>query len=211
MSKFKVQVKLQGYEVKLGSIEFTVEGEKEDAQKISQEIEKQLGGMIHGPNVLAPTAITSGNGNSNQRLLEGQVGGDSNEAEKRKRARKPGKPGGTKISADDLNLSHDPEKFGSPQQEWTQAQKAVWFLHVVGEQAHVTQQTSYSVTKNFNRYFKSSGQLNSANVMRGLEKERSKNPATVNANMSDGTARYFLTTAGKALAGKLATGEAVTD
>ena len=47
MSKFKVQVKLRGYEVKLGSIEFSVEGEKENAQKISQEIERQLGGMIH--------------------------------------------------------------------------------------------------------------------------------------------------------------------
>jgi hypothetical protein len=76
MSKFKVNVKLSGYEVKLGSVEFSVEGEREDAQKISHEIEKQLSGMIHAPTVMTPTLITPSNGNSNQRALEGQLGGD---------------------------------------------------------------------------------------------------------------------------------------
>jgi hypothetical protein len=102
MSKFKVNVKLQGYEVKLGSIEFSVEGEKEDAQKISQEIERQLGGMIHGPAVIAPTSLKSGNGNSNQRVLEGQVSDDENGTDKatKGRSRKSGGSSGSRTPSE---------------------------------------------------------------------------------------------------------------
>lgn len=193
MSKFTIKVKLQGLEIE-------VEGTREDAPRIVSQLGKQIGGLLQ-----APAALASGNGSS---VLEGEVV-DDGAGKKARKTRKTGS--GTKLPADDLNLAHDPENYGAPQQDWTQAQKALWFLHIVSEQAHVKQQTSYSIAKNFNRYFKASGQINGGNVMKGLEKERLKTPATVNADMADGTAKYFLTTAGTALAGRLAKGEAVTD
>ena len=39
MSKFTVKVELQGYEVKLQGLKFSLEGTKEDAPKIAQQIE----------------------------------------------------------------------------------------------------------------------------------------------------------------------------
>ena len=192
MSKFSIKVKLQGLEIE-------VEGTKEDAPRIAQQIGKQFGGLLQ-----APATLASGNGAV---TVEGEVTNDGAEKKTRK-ARKAGS-GGTKTSADDLNFVHDPAQYGSPQQQWTQAQKAVWFLYIVGEQSEIKQQTAYSIAKNFNRLFKSSGQINGGNVMKGLEKERMKSPATVNADMTDGTAKYFLTLAGTNLAGKLAKGEAV--
>ena len=189
MSKFTIRVELQGLKIE-------VEGTKEDAPKLANQIGKQLGGLLQAPATLA-------NGSS---VIEGEVLDGNGTG---KKARKQRKAGGTKTPADDLNFTHDPENYGAPQQEWTQAQKAIWFLYVVGEQAHITQQTAYSIAKNFNRYFKASGQINAGNVLKGLEKERLKTPATVNADLTDGTAKYFLTTAGTTLASRLAKGETV--
>ncbi len=39
MSKFVVKLELQGYEVKLQGLKFSVEGTKEDAPRIAQQIE----------------------------------------------------------------------------------------------------------------------------------------------------------------------------
>lgn len=50
MSKFTIKLKLQG-------LEMEVEGTKEDAPRIAQQIAKQLGGLLQTPAVLA-----SGNG-----------------------------------------------------------------------------------------------------------------------------------------------------
>jgi hypothetical protein len=70
MSKFTVKVELQGYEVKLQGLKFSVEGTKEDAPRIAQQIEKQLSGMIHPPTVMAPAALASGNGHSGPTVIE---------------------------------------------------------------------------------------------------------------------------------------------
>jgi hypothetical protein len=168
--------------------------------------------MIHGPNVIAPTTITSGNGNSNQRLLEGQVGGDNNEAEKekRKRARKPGGSPGSRTPTESINLSHDSARYGSPEQGWTTVQKAIWFVHIVNQQANVPQMTANNITKNFNRYFRAAGAIHRGNVTKYLEAERVKGQnATVGADVAEGAAKYFLTQAGIALAEKLCKGEVV--
>jgi hypothetical protein len=206
MSKFKVNVKLSGYEVKLGLIEFSVEGEKEDAQKISHEIERQLGGMIHAP-TMTPHALTSGNGKPVPPVLDAvqvEAGG--------KRKMKKGGSGGSKTPAEDMNLVHDSAKFGTPQMAWTTVQKAIWFLYVVGEQVGVKEMTAWSLAKNFNKYFKASKTIDNGNVSKGLEKERVKGSnSTVGGNVVDGTTRYFLTTAGITMAEKLAKGEVVTE
>jgi|HubBroStandDraft_6_1064221.scaffolds.fasta_scaffold926921_1 hypothetical protein len=211
MSKFKVNVKLSGYEVKLGSVEFSVEGEREDAQKISHEIEKQLSGMIHAPTVMTPTLITPSNGNSNQRALEGQLGGDDDRvAGRTRKSRKAGGSSGSRTPTESINLSHDSATYGSPQQSWTTVQKAIWFLHVVNKQANVPQMTANNITKNFNKYFRAAGAVHRGNVTKYLEAERVKGQnATVGADMADGAAKYFLTQAGTAVAEKLCRGEVV--
>jgi hypothetical protein len=205
MSKFTVKVELQGYEVKLQGLKFSVEGTKEDAPKIAQQIEKQLSGMIQAPAILASPGLTSGNGSP---VIEGEVLNDDGTG-KKKRIRKSS-AGGTKTPADEINFVHDSSQYGSPLQGWTQVQKAIWFLYVVGKQTQITQLTGYSIAKNFNRLFKAAGQINNGNVTKGLDGQKLKGTnATVGSDMTDGTAKYFLTTTGIALAESLAKGEAV--
>ena len=203
MSKFKVNVKLQGYEVKLGSIEFSVEGEKDDAQRISHEIERQLGGMIHAP-TMTPNALTSGNGKPAPPVIDAA----EVEAAGTKRKTKKAGGGGSKAPTEDINFVHDSAKYGTPQMTWTTGQKAIWFIYIVSEQAKVSELTAYSIAKNFNKYFKASKMIGHGNVMTALEKEKLRGPnSTVGTNNSDGTAKYFLTQAGIASAQKLAKGE----
>src|SRR5258708_32521801 len=169
MSKFTIKVKLQGLEIE-------VEGTREDAPKIYQQIGKQVSGLLQSPAVLA-----SGNGSS---VLEGEVI-DDGAGKKTKKPRKTNS--GTRTPADDLSLPHDPEKYGTPQQAWTTAQKSIWFLYVVAKQTSVAQLTAYSIAKNFNRYFKAPGQLNGGNLMKGMKKERLKTTATANPDITPGT------------------------
>jgi hypothetical protein len=61
--------------------------------------------------------------------------------------------------------------------------------------------------KAFNKRFKSAGALNPGKVNKYLEKEKLKDTSsTVGADMSDGTARYYLTDAGRAMGTQLAKG-----
>jgi hypothetical protein len=197
MSKFIIKVEMQGLKIE-------VEGTKEDAPRIAQQLGKQFGNLLQ-----SPAALASGNGSS---VIEGDIVNDDGAGKKPKKARKSSGGGGTKTPAEELSFVHDSGQYGSPQQGWTQVQKSIWFLYIVEKQANVTQLTSYSIAKNFNHHFKASGQINGGNVMKGLDKEKLKGTnATVGADMTDGTAKYFLTTAGKAIAQMLAKGETVAE
>jgi len=197
MSKFTVEVELQGLKIK-------VEGSKEDAPKLAQQIGKQIGGLLQ-----APAALASGDGNlSGSTVLEGELESENGAGKKQRKARKSG--GGGRTPSETINLSHDSAAYGSPLQGWTTTQKSIWFLYIASKQANVTQLTATNIAKNFNKYFRASGIIHGGNVFQGLEKERLKGVnATVNADMADGTAKYFLTQAGIAVGEKLAKGEAV--
>lgn len=209
MSKFKVEVEVQGYEVKLGLVKFSVEGTKEDASEIAQRIERQLSGMVQAPAVMTPTALTPGSGNASPKTIDAVVGIDSGGTAKRKAKRSSG--GGSKTPADDVNIVHDSAKYGTPLMTWTTAEKAIWFLYIVNEQANVSELTAYNIAKNFNKYFKASKPINSGNVMTGLDKDRGKGTnSTVSTTVTEGTAKYFLTQAGIAMAQRLAKGESAS-
>jgi hypothetical protein len=189
MSKFTIKVELQGLKIE-------VEGTKEDAPKLAQRIGQQFSA------ILQPAALLEA-GNGNRPTLEGEA---TETDTKRKKAKKSG-GGGTKTATDDINFIHDSAKYGTPQQGWTQTEKAIWFLYIVAGQANVSQQTAYSIMKNFNKYFKAAGQINNGNVMKGLDKEKLKGAnATVGTDVTDGTAKYFLTQSGTATAQRLAQG-----
>jgi len=208
MTKFKVSVELQGYKVELGSVKVSVEGDKDDAPRIAQQIEKQLSGMIQAPTVMAPTALTPGGDNLRPLVIDGQAPSQEAAVAKKRAARKSG-GGGMKATAEVLKLSIDPATYGSPTQSWTTAQKAIWLLYVIRESLDVKQLTAASITKNFNHHFRSAGSIIAGNVSKYLEKERLKGmEATVGADTSSGTAEYFVTQKGEILAQQLIKGDA---
>jgi hypothetical protein len=128
--------------------------------------------MIQAPTVITPTALTPGNPPP---VFEGNtLSGDSGAKKSRGKRKSTSGSSGARSSADELTISIDPSKYGSPMQGWSVAQKAIWFLHVVTTTTGTKNLSCYSIAKNFNKHFKSSGALNAANVSRSLEKERLK-------------------------------------
>jgi hypothetical protein len=207
MSKFKVEVELQGYKVELGSVRFSVEGTKDDVPAVTQQIEKQLSGLLHPPTVMAPPTVT-GNSKPQPPVIEGEME-TNNELRRKKGKRTAGS--GTKTSSDEISLPGlSPATHGSPTQSWTTAQKAIWFLYIVGQLTNVKQLAASSIANNFNKHFRSSGPIDRRNVGRDLEKERLKGTdAPVGADTNSGAAKYFLTQTGESLAQKLIKGEGV--
>lgn len=187
MSKFSVKIKIQALEIQ-------VEGSQDATPRIAQRVGEQIGALVK-----PPLLIEMGKGNGS---LEGEPTEGPGKAKKKKSS---GGGGGSKASADDVTFTHDPARHGSPAQAWTTTHKAIWFLYVVASDKPLS---GYSIAKAFNKHFKSAGAINGGNVNKGLEKERLKGTsATVGADTSDGTTRFYLTEAGKAMGTKLAKGE----
>jgi hypothetical protein len=201
-----IKVEVQGYKVELQGAKITIEGTSGDAAEVVQQVEKQLAGMLQPPALLKPTALSPGN---RAPVLDAQVLNTENDKRQKRPARKGG--GGSKTSADEITISIDPSKHGSPMQGWTPVQKAVWFLHIVETTTSTRQLTAYAIAKNFNRHFKAAGSLDAGNLSRALEKERLKGTdAILGADTNDGSAKYYLTQAGTASAQQLIKGETPT-
>ncbi|HWY57936.1 MAG TPA: PadR family transcriptional regulator [Terriglobales bacterium] len=185
MSKFSVKIKLK-------ELEIEVEGSHETAPRIAQRVGEQIGALIK-----PPLLIEMGKNGS-------QTTDTVDTSEGKTRKKKAG-GSGSKASADDVAFTHDPSQHGSPTQEWTTTQKAIWLLWVANSDKPLS---GYSIAKAFNKSFKSAKAINNGNVNKGLDKERLKGTSsTVGADTSDGTSRYYLTDAGKTLGAKLAKGE----
>lgn len=196
MSKLTIKLKLTG-------LELEVEGTREDAPKIAARIGEKLSGFLQ------PTTLLENGNGSSHKIIDGDIDGNGAGKKKKGGSKKSGGSGGMKTT-EDIKFVHDPSKFGTPVQGWTTAQKAIWFLYIVGEQADVKQQTAYGLMKNFNAMFRAAGTINNGNIMTALEKEKLKGAsAPVGADTTGGTAKYFLTQAGIAMAQKLTKGEAV--
>ena len=186
MSKFSVKIKLQGLEIE-------VEGSQDIAPRIAQRVGEQIGALVK-----PPMLIEMGK-NGSQITDSAEPGEDKGKTKKKKSG-----GGGAKSSADDVTFTHDPSQHGSPSQEWTTVQKAIWLLYVVNSEKPLS---GYSIAKAFNKQFKSAGAINNGNVSKGLDKEKLKGTSSpVGADLSDGTARYYLTDAGKAMGAQLAKG-----
>lgn len=191
MSKFTIKVELQ-------SLKIEVEGSREDVPRLAERVGEQLGNLIK-PTLL----LDSGSANRNGAESDADQGGKKGRSGKKKSG-----AGVNKSPADDINVSIDPSKHGSPTQEWTTVQKSIWFLYVLSKTTDTKQLTAHSIAKNFNKHFRSAGPIIGGNVSKGLEKERLKGTdATVGADTSSGAARYFLTQSGEAQAQQMIKGE----
>jgi hypothetical protein len=187
MSKFVVKIKMQ-------SLEIEVEGTQENGPRLAQRVGDQIGAL------LKPSLLIDAGRNGGPILEEPTHGGDKGKSNRRR----SGSGGGGAKSSDDVTFTHNPAQHGSPTQEWTTTQKAIWLLWLANSDKPLS---GYSIAKAFNREFKSAKAINNGNVNRGLEKERLKGAAsTVGADTSDGTTRYYLTDAGKAVGAQLAKG-----
>ncbi len=153
---------------------------------------EQVGGLVQPALLLEAERSRAADSNGDDRAV----------SEKGKiRRRKVSGGSGGRSPVEEIKLSIDPAKYGSPRQTWNGAQKSIWLLYVAGKALSAS-----SIEKAFNAQFRAAGALRRQNVARDLDKEKLKGKeAPVGADVSVGTTKYFLTDAGSAMAKRLVT------
>lgn len=157
MSKFRVRLKLQGLEIE-------VEGDREHAPEMAQNIGKQLA------HVIQPIALIEApkNGNGATIIDASEAPENVGRAPRRRRAVRTSTTASTGDSAA-TTWTHDAQRFGTPRQDWKASQKIAWMLHVI-EQANGQRQELRpgTIESLFNNKFKSAGLLRRQNIPRDL-------------------------------------------
>ncbi|HVJ08915.1 MAG TPA: hypothetical protein VM554_11060 [Acidisarcina sp.] len=158
MGKFRVKVKLTGLEIE-------VEGDREFAPEIAQNVSQQLGKVLQAPALIG--AAKNGSG-----VVIDVEEVPSNGA-RQPRRRKPGSgrasasSNGAASSA--INWEHDAARFGTPKQDWKAVQKIAWLLYVLEESTgQKVELTPTQVENTFNGKFRSAGLIRRGNVARDL-------------------------------------------
>ncbi len=202
MSKFKIKLKITGFEME-------IEGSRDDVPLINQAIGQQISGLIQPMNdiVEGEAKIIE---EKNVKAAEVQ---DHEElkSKKRKRTSSRKKETSKTNSTEEINnvvdFRHDPQKHSSPSQIWKTTEKCIWLMYVLGKETNQTEFTAKQITETFNRYFKEAKLIEYSNVNRDLGRAKAKGlKATVGQDVSKNPSTWFLTQDGKAVAEKLISG-----
>ncbi|HJT36363.1 MAG TPA: hypothetical protein VJ783_30350, partial [Pirellulales bacterium] len=102
-----------------------------------------------------------------------------------------------------LEFRHDAGRFGIPRQEWTAGKKIVWLLHVVSQQAQVSEISGPVIAATFNKHFRQAGSLNKQGMSRDLGGLKQRGPALVGDNANSSPITWFLTNEGQKEAERL--------
>ncbi|UZN48795.1 hypothetical protein KZ686_13765 [Cupriavidus cauae] len=194
MSKFKMKLKLTGFELE-------IEGSREDVPLIAQNVGQQLstllqpaGAIIEGDGIVASAAPAP--------LLPGDEVQISSPARRRAKRPRVKSTGDESAEAVVVNWKHDPLKYGTPQQGWSTAIKAMWLLYVVLQETGDGELSAKTISETFNRHFKQAGKILPFNVSRDLGKLKVKSGGL--APVAEGTNKvpstWYLTQEGIRLA-----------
>jgi len=183
MAKFKLKIKLQGLEIE-------VEGTKEDAPMIANNIGQQLTGLLQPASSIA--------GVDEGKDQKSPVHDDEPDG-KKQRTRKRRAVGNGKVTdarfTEMPSWTHDSMKWGMPTQKWSTSDKAIWLLYVVSQATDYKELTATQIAETFNGQFRQAGSIRATNVSRdfGLLKINQKE---VGETVGQGAGRWFLTQAG---------------
>ena len=198
MSKFKVKLKIQG-------LELEIEGARDEASAISQNIGQQLAG------ILAPAGG----------IIEGEVVGlpgsqgsspavvDHTPPKKARRRRSVSSRSSEESGSKHIDFRHNPEKYGNPQSDWKCSQKALWLLYVLKEQGAAEGASASVISKTFNRHFRQAKAISPSNVSRDLGRLKSETPVPVDENTTSNPSEWSILDEGVRRVRELMSGVAV--
>lgn len=186
MSKFRMKLKLQGFELE-------IEGNREDASVIGRSIGEQISGMI------APTMnIVDGEFTSSTAAPTSSTPAISDDTPRRKAQRRARSTSASteRDSAPAVELRNDPSKYATPTQQWSTAEKAIWLLYVVKEANGISELGTAQIVKTFNTHFRQAKTIQHGNVNRDLGKLKITSPALVGEDTTKSPTKWFLTDEG---------------
>jgi hypothetical protein len=196
MSKFRIKLKLQG-------LELEVEGSREDAPAMAEQIGRQFIGLVQ-------PAATLASGDSNPTTDERSNGGPVSagsapslvapkRSRKKRNGQRPVTASGSAEPGDDeaaVDWTHDATHWGAPKQAWSTAQKALWLLYVAGQNAETKELSSGQLVATYTKHFRSAGRILKHNVTRDLQKIASGRGAKVSLDSGSQPPVWFLTDSG---------------
>lgn len=187
MAKFKMKMKLQGFEIEL-------EGERDDIPLMAQNVGQQLVGLLE------PTSNIASDSHPRKPVPNTNTTPTIEQKPPAKRASKNTSKSPKEPAVD---WKHNPDEWGNPDQNWNPTKKAIWLLLVAENCANVTQMTAARIATTFNKHFKTSGLIRGSNVSRDLGKAKGDKPSPVGQDTGE-NGEFFLTETGKKLAMELA-------
>jgi hypothetical protein len=200
MSKFKMKLKLTGFELE-------IEGTREDIPLIAQNVGQQIAGLLQ------PAAgIVTGDIRDDMRSAISPASVQSVidvVPNKRKKKKSTSSNNSTSTDSEKLvtvNWRHDPAKWNSPNQSWSTLEKSIWLLYVAEQETNQSELTVRQITDAFNTQFKQAKTVLAPNVTRDLGNKKSGKEALVGENITTSPSKWYLTESGKLMATNLISG-----
>lgn len=194
VSKFRIRLKLQG-------LELEIDGSREDASLINQNIGQQVASLMQPIGGIIEGEIAA-NGLASSEAAVVPANGSVKANRRRKRSSPGPNPDGQSSSV--IEFQHSPEKFGFPKQTWKTAAKMLWLLYVIKETTGRDEVTNANLVSTFNQHFKQAGTVRHSNSSRDLGHLKIKEkPALVGEHAGKSPPTWFLTEEGNRRAQRL--------
>ncbi len=195
MAKFKINLKITGFEL-------SVEGNREDVPLMTQAVGQQFVGLLGPAADIVEGEIIEVSSQPAPLLVEERT------AKKPPRRRTPTSSAPRSNNGDKKDVAvdwrHDTSKWGSPQQDWVTAEKAMWLLHVAANEVNAKEMAANQIADTFNKHFRQAGPIRVGNVSRDLGVQKRHTPALVSEDTTKSPPAWFLTEAGIKRANELA-------
>ena len=190
MAKFKMKMKLQGFELE-------IEGEREDIPLIAQNLGEQFSGLLAPAANIAEGEVPRKQVSNNATAIPVPEAKPIRKRKRQSSTSRGGSNGTSSESKNILNWEHNPERWGNPLQTWTTAEKAIWLIYVVEQELNTTSLPASQITATFNHHFKQAKTVHPPNVTRDLGRLKSGANSDVGEDSTKSPSEWFLTTAGK--------------
>lgn len=199
MAKFKVKLKITGFELE-------VEGEKNDVQQITNQLGSQLNNMVSPVAQIAEssdadyqdisnhTEVPSKQIKSNKTTSKNNSSkttnstSSSSSTQSKKKDRTP---------AVAMDLSVDPNKWTIPTQKWNTLEKSLWLLYMLKKEMKVNEARAKDIAATYNKHFRQMGEVRATNVSRDLGNSKSGKSALVGENTQNFPYKWYLTETGE--------------
>jgi hypothetical protein len=194
MAKFRVRLKLQGFELDVEA------SRAEDLASIRESVTQQFVGLLTpGADIAAgEPALPKHAGNGSTALAT-----SSESSSKRSGGRKRTSRGATQTTSQPeepmVEWRHDAGKYGTPQQRWGGVDKAIWVLYVARAEVNAQEMSISQIVGTIDRQFRQAVAPRPSNLSRDLGRAtqaRNGTPPLVSENATKKPSMWFLTDAG---------------
>jgi hypothetical protein len=185
MSKFKIKMKLTGFELE-------IEGSKDDVPNIQQALSQQLSGLLQ-----PPAGLIEETPRPQMKTIEVEpaVAPTGRNARPRKRPTSSATPksNGAESEVALDNWPRDVSNYCSPAQGWSTREKALWVLYVAHKEGIAPEISTSQIRETFNLHYRQAKTIDTSNINRDLGRVKGK---LVGEDVRKSPPAWFLTETG---------------